>query len=76
VLEDYEFARRLVRAGKTVCLPQVIRVSSRRWKRGLWRALAAWFFIQSFYFLRVPPTWLARWYRPVRERTPPPRPAG
>jgi len=67
VLEDYEFARRLVRAGKTVCLPQVVRVSSRRWNGRLLRTMAAWFFIQSLYFLRIPPPWLARWYRPVRE---------
>lgn len=67
VLEDYDFASRLVRAGKTVCLPQVVRVSSRRWDGRLLRTMAAWFFIQSLYFLRVPPVWLARWYRPVRE---------
>jgi rSAM/selenodomain-associated transferase 2 len=75
VLEDYEFARRLVRAGKTICLPQVIRVSSRRWNGRLLRTLAAWFLIQSLYFLRVPPAWLARWYRPVRERPATERPA-
>ena len=68
VLEDYDFARRLVRAGKTVYLPQVVRVSSRRWNGRLLRTMTAWFFIQSLYFLRVPPGWLARWYRPVRER--------
>ncbi len=67
VLEDYDFARRLVRAGKTVCLPQVVRVSSRRWNGRLLRTLAAWFFIQALYFLHVPPPWLARWYNPVRE---------
>lgn len=75
VLEDYDFARRLVRAGKTVCLPQVVRVSSRRWNGRLLRTMAAWFFIQSLYFLRVPPPWLARWYRPVREPGSPQRPA-
>lgn len=68
VLEDYDFARQLVRVGKTVCLPQVVRVSSRRWNGRLLQTMAAWFFIQSLYFLRVPPGWLARWYRPVRER--------
>ncbi|MCI0404112.1 MAG: TIGR04283 family arsenosugar biosynthesis glycosyltransferase [Acidobacteria bacterium] len=67
VLEDYDFARRLVRAGKTVCLPQVVRVSSRRWDGRLLRTVAAWFFIQALYFLHVPPPWLARWYSPVRE---------
>jgi rSAM/selenodomain-associated transferase 2 len=71
VLEDYDLARRLVRAGKTVCLAPVIHVSSRRWNGRLLPTLAAWFFIQSLYFLRVPPAWLARWYRPVRERSAP-----
>ncbi len=75
VLEDYDFTRRLVRAGNTVCLPQVVRVSSRRWNGRLLRTMAAWFFIQSLYFLRVPPVWLARWYRPVRESGAPQRPA-
>jgi len=74
VLEDYDFARRLGRAGKTVCLPQVVRVSSRRWNGRLLRTMAAWFFIQSLYFLRVPPSWLARWYRPVRAPGSPQRP--
>jgi rSAM/selenodomain-associated transferase 2 len=76
VLEDYDFARRMLRAGKSVCLPQVVRVSSRRWNGRLLRTLAAWLFIQSLYFLRVPPAWLARWYRPVRESASPQRPMG
>ncbi|MFQ5777701.1 MAG: TIGR04283 family arsenosugar biosynthesis glycosyltransferase [Terriglobia bacterium] len=73
LLEDYDFARRLVKAGRTVCLPQRLAVSSRRWKAGaegrgrLWRTMTAWFFIQVFFLLRVPPRWLARWYPPVRE---------
>lgn len=72
VLEDYEFVRRLLKAGRTICLPQRLAASSRRWKAGadgrgrLWRTMAAWFFIQVFFFLRVPPRWLARWYPPVR----------
>jgi rSAM/selenodomain-associated transferase 2 len=76
VLEDYDFARRMLRAGKSVWLPQVVRVSSRRWNGRLLRTLAAWLFIQSLYFLRVPPAWLARWYRPVRESASPQRPMG
>ena len=68
LLEDYEFARRLVKAGQTVCLPQRLVVSSRRWQTGgLWRTMAAWVFIQAFFFLGVPPKWLARWYPPVRQ---------
>lgn len=72
LLEDYEFARRLVRAGKTVCLPERLAVSSRRWQKGegsrrrLWRTMAVWFLIQTFFFLGVPARWLVRWYPPVR----------
>lgn len=67
LVEDYEFARRLVKAGKTVCLPERLQVSSRRWSGGrLWRTMAAWLFIQTFYFLGVSPERLARWYPPVR----------
>jgi len=67
LFEDYEFARRLVEAGKTVCLPERLQVSARRWQSGrLWRTMAAWFFLQVFYFLGVPPARLARWYPPVR----------
>lgn len=73
LLEDYEFVRRLVKAGRTVCLPERLGVSSRRWQAGegrrsrLWRTLAAWFFIQAFFFLGFPPEWLVRWYPPVRK---------
>ncbi|MGH9804835.1 MAG: TIGR04283 family arsenosugar biosynthesis glycosyltransferase, partial [Candidatus Acidiferrales bacterium] len=72
LLEDYEFAHRLVKAGKTVCLPQCLQVSSRRWEAGTgrrgrsWRTMATWFFIMAFYFLGVSPERLARWYPPVR----------
>lgn len=75
LLEDYEFARRLLRAGKTVCLPERLAVSSRRWQgpdgRGgrLWRTMASWFFIQVLFILGLPAPWLARWYPPVRAST-------
>lgn len=81
LLEDYEFARRLVKAGKTVCLPEELEVSPRRWEAGadgrgrLWRTMAAWFFIMTFYFLGVSPERLARWYAPVRARKSPAQPA-
>ena len=72
LLEDYEFGRRLLKAGKTVCLPDRLEVSPRRWEKGadgrgrLWRTLAAWFFIMAFYFAGVAPERLARWYPPIR----------
>ncbi|MFQ5926938.1 MAG: hypothetical protein ACE5MH_05840, partial [Terriglobia bacterium] len=69
LLEDYEFARRLVRAGKTVCLPQMLKVSARRWEEGsLLRTLLAWTAIQGLYSLGVPTGWLAGLYPAVRAR--------
>ena len=69
LMEDYEFARRLVKAGKTVCLPERLRVSSRRWqRRRLWRTMTSWFFIHTLYYLGVSPHWLVRWYAPVRPK--------
>lgn len=71
LLEDYEFGQRLIRAGKTVWLPECLLVSSRRWqgvngRPRLWRTMAEWFFIQLFFLLGVPARWLARWYPPIR----------
>jgi rSAM/selenodomain-associated transferase 2 len=73
VLEDYEFTRKLVKSGGTVCLPDRLEVSSRRWQPGpkgrrrLLRTMASWFFIQTSYFLGVPIEWLARWYPAIRQ---------
>jgi rSAM/selenodomain-associated transferase 2 len=67
ILEDYEFARRLRRAGKLAYLKEPIWVSDRRWRNnGLLRTMASWFFIQSLYIAGVPPRHLARLYRHIR----------
>ncbi len=67
VLEDYDFARRLRKAGRLALLDTPILVSARRWRRGgLWRTLWSWFWIQALYLLGVPPHRLARLYRNVR----------
>lgn len=72
LLEDYDFARRLVKAGKTVCLPERLVVSARRWQPGtgqrrrFWRTMVSWFFIHTFYLLGVPVERLAGWYLPIR----------
>jgi rSAM/selenodomain-associated transferase 2 len=67
IMEDYEFVRRLQRAGRTACLAPVLTVSDRRWRRqGVWRTMWSWFWIQLLYSLGVAPERLARWYRPVR----------
>ena len=67
ILEDYEFARRLRRAGKLAYLNEPIWVSDRRWRNsGLFPTMASWFFIQALYFAGVPPKHLARLYRHIR----------
>jgi GT2 family glycosyltransferase len=67
ILEDYDFARRLRRAGKLAYLDEPIWVSDRRWRNnGLLSTLASWFFIQSLYYAGVPPEQLARLYRHIR----------
>ena len=67
ILEDYEFARRLRRAGKLAYLNEPIWVSDRRWRNsGLIPTMASWFFIQSLYYAGVPPKHLARIYRHIR----------
>ncbi len=67
IMEDYDFARRLSRAGRLALLEFPILVSSRRWRNsGLFRTLWSWFLIQGLYLLGVPPHYLARLYRHVR----------
>jgi rSAM/selenodomain-associated transferase 2 len=67
ILEDYEFARRLRRAGKLAYLNEPIWVSDRRWRNnGLFPTMASWFLIQSLYYAGVPPKHLARLYRHIR----------
>ncbi|MFZ0937727.1 MAG: TIGR04283 family arsenosugar biosynthesis glycosyltransferase [Bryobacteraceae bacterium] len=67
VMEDYDFARRLSKAGRLALLECPIWVSSRRWRNaGLFLTLWSWFLIQTLYLLGVPPHRLARLYRHVR----------
>ncbi|MEZ5356635.1 MAG: TIGR04283 family arsenosugar biosynthesis glycosyltransferase [Bryobacteraceae bacterium] len=67
LLEDYEFARRLRRAGKLALLAEPVYVSGRRWRNGgLWKTLWAWFWVQALYYLGVSPRRLAAMYRDVR----------
>ena len=68
IMDDYEFVRRLERAGRTVCLNPPMLVSDRRWRvQGLFRTLFSWVWIQTLYSLGVPAEHLARWYAPVRD---------
>jgi rSAM/selenodomain-associated transferase 2 len=67
ILEDYEFARRLRRAGKLAYLNEPIWVSDRRWrKNGVLPTMASWFLIQSLYYTGVPTKYLALLYRHIR----------
>jgi rSAM/selenodomain-associated transferase 2 len=68
IMDDYEFIRRLERAGRTVCLNPPMLVSDRRWRvQGLFRTLSSWVWIQTLFSLGVPAERLARWYAPVRD---------
>jgi rSAM/selenodomain-associated transferase 2 len=67
ILEDYDFARRLRRAGKLALLDEPIWVSDRRWRTsGLLPTLWSWVCVQGLYLAGVEPERLARLYRPVR----------
>jgi rSAM/selenodomain-associated transferase 2 len=67
IMEDYDFARRLSKAGRLAFLESPIWVSDRRWRKsGLLRTMRSWFLIQGLYSLGVPPRYLARLYRHVR----------
>ncbi len=72
IMDDYEFVRRMERAGRTVCLNPPLLVSDRRWRiQGLFPTLFSWVWIQTLYSLGVPAEHLARWYGPVRNGRPP-----
>ncbi|MGH9397403.1 MAG: TIGR04283 family arsenosugar biosynthesis glycosyltransferase [Terriglobia bacterium] len=67
VLEDYDFVRRLRKAGKLVLLNEPVWVSDRRWRNlGLFRTVWSWFWIQTLYFAGVRPERLAMLYRDTR----------
>jgi len=67
LMEDYDFARRLVKRGRTVCLNDPLVVSARRWEEyGLLRTLAAWFTLHVCYYLSIPSRLWGRLYPNVR----------
>jgi rSAM/selenodomain-associated transferase 2 len=66
LMEDVEFARRLVRAGPVADLPLPLRTSSRRWRRDGWvRRSARNLGLLLLYFAGVSPHRLAAWYAPA-----------
>jgi rSAM/selenodomain-associated transferase 2 len=63
LMEDVEFVRRLVAAGRVVELPHALITSARRWRRDGWFCRSARnLTLLSLYFCGVPPRVLARWY--------------
>ncbi len=67
IMEDYDFARRLERHGRTACLPGPALTSGRRWRRlGVLRTVATWVLIRWAFLAGVPADRLARLYRVVR----------
>jgi len=67
ILEDLDFFRRLKRLGATALLPAPVTTSGRRFlSQGILRTVATNWVIWLLYFCGVPPTRLARLYRPVR----------
>ena len=64
IMEDYEFARRMKRAGTIAILPLIVRTSGRRFlAKGVLRASFVNWLIIAGYHLGVAPERLARWYR-------------
>jgi GT2 family glycosyltransferase len=67
IMEDYDLARRLQRAGRTLCLAGPAVTSARRWRRlGLPRTIASWLAVRWLFLVGVPPDRLARLYPNVR----------
>jgi len=67
IMDDYDLARRLERAGPTACLPGPALTSARRWRRaGIARTVASWVAIQLLYWVGVPAARLAPLYRRIR----------
>jgi rSAM/selenodomain-associated transferase 2 len=64
IMEDYELARRMKRAGRTTLLPLTVRTSGRRFlTKGVVRTTCTNWLIIASYHLGVSPERLARWYR-------------
>ena len=63
LMEDVDFVRRLVRAGRVVEVKLPLATSARRWRRDGWlRRSARNLTLVTLYMLGVPPVRLARWY--------------
>ena len=65
IMEDYDFCRKLERAGRTLCLESPVVSSPRRWSKGrALRAVFTWTLIHWLYLVGVNPRHLAWLYYP------------
>lgn len=63
IMEDFEFVRRLKRAGKLVILPDAVRTSPRRWQNlGILRTWLLNQLIIFAYYCGISPKRLSKWY--------------
>lgn len=70
LFEDIDLVRRLRRMGRFRRLPCLLTASARRWEhRSFAGVFAQWTGLQILYWLGVSPSWLARRYALVRERS-------
>lgn len=71
IMHDYEFSRRMERAGRCAYVRDpCVHASARRFEGRELRTLSTWFTIQSLYRAGVPPHRLARLYPDVRSEHP------
>lgn len=65
LMEDFDFIRRMERAGRTVCIadPPALTSSRRFEGRKPWRIVSQWIVIHLLFFVGCPPGLLARIYR-------------
>lgn len=72
LMEDYDFNRRLERAGPTRCIEEpALATSSRRFRgRRPWAIVSGWLWIHALFHLGVAPHRLARLYDSARTRRP------
>lgn len=69
LMEDYDFVRRLEKAGPTACLSQPLVTSARRFVgRPPAAIVLGWLAIHALFHLGVSPAWLAKLYDSERRR--------
>lgn len=67
IMEDFELVRQLQRQGNIRIVPHAALTSGRRWQKlGVWKTTLINQIIILGYFLGVPPTQLAQWYRQIK----------